>query len=274
MEDTLKRLKIGVIGCGAIGSELARSIETRFFDKATLEAVYEIDEERAKNFVSKLKYIPQLCNLEDLVDKVDLVIEAASLTVVPEVLRLAIEKGKDILVLSVGGLFGQEELMKEAEAKGVQIHIPSGAIGGMDAVKAAHIGGIKSIQLETIKPPMSYDGAPYVINEGIDLSKIDKETVLFEGSAEEAIKGFPRNINVSAILSFCGLGQKKTKVKIVASPDTKWNSHEVTLEGTFGRFKARADNLPLESNPKTSALSPLSAIALLRQILSNFKVGS
>lgn len=270
----MKRLKIGLIGCGAIGSELARSVETRFFDKASLEAVCEIDETRAKDFVSKLKYIPQVCNVDDLVDRVDLVIESASLTIVPEVLRLAIEKGKDILVLSVGGLFGQEELMKQAEEKGVQIYVPSGAIGGMDAVKAAHIGGIQSIQLETIKPPMSYEGAPYVVNKGIDLSEIKEETVLFEGSAEEAIKGFPRNINVSAILSFCGLGEKRTKVKIVALPGTPWNSHQVTLEGTFGRFTARADNEPLKSNPKTSALSPLSAIALLREILSNFKVGS
>ncbi len=270
----MKRLKIGLVGCGAIGTELARSIETRFFDKASLEAVCEIDEEKAKKIVSRLKYIPQICGLKDLIEKVDLVIEAASLGIVPEVLRLAMERKKNVFILSVGGLLGQEELIKKAEAKGIQIYVPSGAIGGMDAVKAAQIGGIKSVQLETTKPPMSYEGAPYVVNNGIDLSKIKQETVLFEGSAEEAIKGFPKNINVSSILSFCGLGPKKTKVKIIASPDAKWNSHQVTVEGSFGRFTARADNVPLKANPKTSALSPLSAIALLKEILSNFKVGS
>jgi len=144
----------------------------------------------------------------------------------------------------------------------------------MDAVKAAHIGGINHIEMVTTKPPSSYEGAPYVVEKKINLSQIKEDTVLFEGSAEEAIKGFPRNVNVSAILSFCGLGPKKTRIKVVASPTTKWNSHYITVEGTFGRFTAHSQNLTLSSNPKTSALSPLSAIALLKSILSNFKIGT
>lgn len=262
------------MGCGAIGTELARSIETRFFDQASLEALCEIDSAASSRLADSLKYIPQIMNLEDLVEAVDLVIEAASLTVVPELLQLAIDKGKDVLVLSVGGLFGQEEMMEKAERKGIKIYIPSGAIGGMDAVKASHIGGIQKVSLETIKPPSSYEGAPYLKEHNIDLSKINEKTTLFEGTAEEAIKGFPRNVNVSGILSFCGLGPKRTHVKVVADPETKFNSHIITVEGSFGKFQARSDNLPLTANPKTSALSPLSAIAALKGILSNIKIGT
>lgn len=270
----MKRLRIGIIGCGAIGSELARSIETRFFDKASLEVLCEKIPERATKLADKLKYIPPVVSLPELVDRVDLVIEAASLDVVPEILKLVVSKGKDVLVMSVGGLFGQESLMKKAEQKGVHIYVPSGAIGGMDAVKAAQLGGIQRIELVTTKPARSYEGAPFVIENKIDLSKISSDTVLFEGSAQEAIKAFPRNINVSGILSFCGLGAKKTHVKIIASAQTKWNSHEIKVEATFGKFTARADNYPMPSNPKTSALSPLSAIAMLKRILSNFQVGT
>lgn len=267
-------MRIGLIGCGAIGTELARSIETRFFEKASLEALCEKDAKRANDLANRLKYIPTIVSLPELVDRVDLVIEAASVDVVPKALELIVKKGKDLLVLSVGGLFGQEKLLKKAENNGVSIYIPSGAIGGMDAVKAAHIGGIQRVELVTIKPPSSYEGAPYVVQNKIDLSKIDKETTLFEGSAEEAIKGFPRNVNVSGILSLCGLGPKKTRVKVVALPNTKWNSHYITLEGTFGKFTARSDNLPMTSNPKTSSLSPLSAIALLKDVLSNVRIGT
>lgn len=270
----MKRLRIGIVGCGAIGTELARSIQTRFFDQASLEALCDIKPEQAKKLADQLKYIPQILPLKELVEKVDLVIEAASLETVPQVLNLAIEKGRDVMVMSVGGLLGREDYFEQAKKKGVHIYVPSGAVGGMDAIKAAHLGDIKRVLLVTTKPPSSYEGAPYVASRKINLNSIEEDTVLFEGPADEAVKGFPRNINVSAILSLCGIGSKKTQVRVVASPSSKWNSHEITVEGTFGKFTARADNYPLPSNPKTSALSPLSAIAMLKGILSNIKIGT
>lgn len=270
----MKPLRIGIVGCGAIGTELARSIETRFSKKATLEALCELDLEKAKTLANSLKYIPQILPLNELVESVDLVIEAASLDAVPQVLKLALEKGKDVMVMSVGGLLGNEEFFEKAQKKGIHIYVPSGAIGGIDALKAAHLGEVSRVVLVTTKPPASYEGAPYVVKHQIRLQDIHEDTVLFEGPADEAVKGFPRNINVSAILSLCGLGPKKTWVKIVASPASKWNSHEITVEGAFGKFTAHADNYPLPSNPKTSALSPLSAIAMIQGILSHVRIGT
>lgn len=270
----MKRLRIGIVGCGAIGTELARSIQTRFFNEASLEALCDVDQEKAKSLAESLKYIPQVANLPDLVQKVDLVIEAASVEAVAAVFNLALEKGKDVLVMSVGGLLKREEYFEKARQRGIHVYVPSGAVGGMDAIKAAHLGEIRRVTLVTTKPPKSYEGAPYVERKKIDLSQIKGDTVLFEGTAEEAVEGFPRNINVSAILSLCGVGSKKTHVKVVASPTTQWNSHEITVEGDFGKFTARADNYPLASNPKTSALSPLSAIAMLKGILSNVRIGT
>ena len=270
----MKRLRIGIVGCGAIGSELARTIQTRFFKEASLEALCDADAEKANALAGKLKYIPQVTTLEELVQKVDLVIEAASVEAVASVFKLALEYGKDVMVMSVGGLLNREEYFEKARQQGIHVYVPSGAVGGMDAIKAAHLGEIHKVTLVTTKPPKSYEGAPYVERKKINLDQIKTDTVLFEGSAEEAVKGFPRNINVSAILSLCGVGSKKTHVKVVASPATKWNSHEITVEGNFGRFTARADNFPLASNPKTSALSPLSAIAMLKGILSCVRIGT
>lgn len=270
----MKRLRIGIVGCGAIGTELARSIETRFFNQASLEALCEVVPERAKKLANRLKYIPQVLPLAELVEKVDLVIEAASLEAVPQVLQLCLEKGRDVMVMSVGGLLGKEDFFEKANKRGIRIYVPSGAVGGMDAIKAAHLGDIKKVTLVTTKPPASYEGAPFVVQNKINLQNIQSDTVLFEGTADQAVQGFPRNINVSAILSLCGIGSKKTWVRVVASPASKWNSHEITVEGTFGKFVARADNHPLPSNPKTSALSPLSAIAMIKGILSNVKIGT
>ena len=142
-----------------------------------LEALCEIDPKASSKLANSLKYIPQIMSLKDLIDSVDIVIEAASLKVVPELLQLAIEKEKDILILSVGGLFGQEAMMEKADRKGIKIYIPSGAIGGMDAVKASHIGGIQNVSLETIKPPLSYEGAPYLKEHKIALSQIKEKTI-------------------------------------------------------------------------------------------------
>jgi aspartate dehydrogenase len=164
--------------------------------------------------------------------------------------------------------------LEKALERGVTVILPSGAIAGIDAVKAAKIAGIDSVTLTTSKPPYSLKGAPYLEEKGIDLDSIEKETVIFEGSALQAVKAFPKNINVSALLSIAGSGFGDTKVRIITSPEYNRNIHEIRLESKAGTFTFRAENVPFPSNPKTSYLAALSAMAALGEYLSGIRIGT
>jgi len=176
--------------------------------------------------------------------------------------------------MSTGGLVGREELLQEAEKNNVKLYIPSGAICGVDGLKSASIGNIDSVTLTTRKPPKGLAGAPYLKSKNLDLSDIREETIIFEGSAIDAIGGFPQNVNVSAVLSLAGIGAKKTRVRIVTSPAYTKNVHEIEIIGDFGKITTRTENVPSRTNPKTSALAVFSAIAALKGITSSVRIGT
>ena len=270
-----RRTKIGIVGCGTIGSQLAQAIEQRFSTQAELFALCDIDSDKARKIKAVSSLNPQIVSLDELIRACDLVIEAASAQISAEVAEKALGQGKDVMLMSVGGILARaEELFSLARTKACHIFLPSGAIGGLDAVKAASMANIKCATLITRKPPKGLIGAPYLAEKKIDLSGIKGETIIFEGSATEAIKGFPKNVNVSAALSLAGVGAKETKVKIISSPDYKANIHEIQVEGDFGKLLVRTENLPSPANPKTSFLAALSAIATLKNILDVVKIGT
>ena len=268
-------VKIGIVGCGAIGKVLAHAIEERFYQKARLSALYDIDLIKAENLSKELKIKPRVVlSLNKLIWHSHLVIECASVQAVKNIALQAIRQNRDVLIMSVGGIIDSPELFELAKKNNRKIYLPSGSIGGVDALRAGSIAKINQVTITTRKPPHSYEGAPYIIEKGIDLSKIDGEVLLFEGSAEEAIKGFPQNINVSAILALSGIGAKNTIVRVVASPYYTRNIHEIEFEGDFGKFTARVEKFPMAENPKTSYLAALSAIATLENIFGNVKIGT
>ncbi|MEA3329017.1 MAG: aspartate dehydrogenase [Candidatus Omnitrophota bacterium] len=270
----MNKIRVGIIGCGVIGSALAKAIEKNFFGLAELTAVNDLDKAKTIKLVSSLTGNPGVLSIEELISASDLVIEAASKDISADTAHKALSKGKNIMVMSVGGLVGREDVLRLADQKSCRLYIPSGALCGLDGVKAASMGGVNSVTLTTRKPPLGLEGAPYVVKSKIDLNAIKQETVLFEGTVLEAVQGFPKNINVAAALSLAGIGPVKTKVKIVTSPEYKSNSHEVKVQGEFGILITKTENLPSPQNPKTSLLAVLSAIAALKQILEHTKIGT
>ncbi len=200
--------------------------------------------------------------------------EAASAKVSGDILVKCIETGRDCMIMSVGGLIGREDLLKIAGEKNVKVYIPSGALCGIDGLKSASAGRINSVTLTTRKPIKGLEGAPYLKEKNINLSAITGETVIFEGTAEDAIKGFPQNVNVSAALSLAGIGAKKTRVRIVTSPLYTKNIHEVEIDGECGKIFTRTENVPSKSNPKTSELAVFSAITTLAGITSSVRIGT
>lgn len=157
-------------------------------------------------------------------------------------------------------------LLTEAEKSGARIWVPSGAIGALDVIRAARVGDVESITLTTTKPPPALSGAPWVIEQGIDLTTVTDPRVIFSGDPVEAVRGFPQNVNVAALLALAADGPDRLRVTVVADPDAPGNVHEVEAIGSFGAMRLRLENRPSETNPKTSALAAQSVIALLRQL--------
>lgn len=267
-------IKIGIVGVGTIGSELAKRCVTQFKDDVRLVGIVDADAERERAARKELR-LTRKFTLKGLVEEADLVIEAASASSAYPIAKLAMSHGKDVMLMSAGGIVSHaKEIYRIAKEHRSCLYLPSGAISGLDGLKSASVGRVRSVQLTTRKAPRGLAGAPFIVKHKINLSRITKETLLFEGSVERAVEGFPQNINISATLSLAGIGPKKTRVRIFACPGLPVNIHEVEVEGEFGTFYTRTQNLPSEQNPKTSRLAILSAIATLKRILGNVKVGT
>jgi len=273
----MPKKRVGIVGCGAIGFSLAQALIKDFGKEVYLSALYDLDGEKAVRLCKKLHRNRALAaaTLKELIKRADLVIEAASAKSSFDIAQAVLFSRKDIMVMSVGGIVaGFDSLRKLAVKHNCRIYIPSGAISGIDALKAASLNKIKSVTLTTTKNPGSFRGVKYVQDKKFKLDRINKDTVLFSGPASNAVKYFPQNINVAAVLSLAGLGVKKTRVKIIASPQVTRNVHEIRIESAAANIFTRTENILHPQNPKTSYLAVLSAIAALKRILDPVKIGT
>jgi aspartate dehydrogenase len=261
--------RIGLLGCGAIGTQIALAIDSGKIP-ATLTHVYDIDRSHAENLVSKLKQKPEIVDNSHLLSSnpVELVVEAASQDAVRNDAVSILQNKKDMMIMSAGALLDESvfEVISDAcRDFGKTVYLPSGAIAGLDALKAVK-DELKSVILVTTKNPNSLKDAPFFDSSDIDPGKISEPIILFDGSAKEAVSLFPKNVNVSALLSMVGLGGNNTSVRVVADPNTNKNTHMIEANGKFGNLIITVENVPDSTNPKTSRLATLSAIELLRQI--------
>jgi aspartate dehydrogenase len=285
----MTRISVGVVGCGAIGTEICVAIDRDAFAGRALDLDMELrwlidaHPERIDRLYDSLQRKPALTRIDSsdlaaILDEVDLVIECASQDAVREYLLPALGAGKDVMIMSVGALICDpglyEEIERLAKERGGKVYIPSGAIAGLDGLKSGAIGGIQSVHLTTRKPPRGFAGNEYVQAEGIELDGLQEERTLFIGPAREAVAYFPENVNVAASLSLAGIGPEATKVQIVADPGAKENQHEIEARGEFGQLLVRVRNVPSKSNPRTSYLAALSAIATLKRIAYPIVLGT
>lgn len=285
----MAKIRVGVVGCGAIGSEICRAIDRDEVNGRelglgmALKFLIDKHPEKIERLCKSLGKKPDIIKsdstgLDIILEEVDLVIECASQAAVREFVIPALKKGKEVMILSVGALLCEPGLFEEIESiskeKGCKVYIPSGAVAGIDGLKSGAIGGIHSVELTTRKPPSGFEGNEYVKERGIDLFSIKKEETLFMGPAKEAERYFPENVNVAASLSIAGIGSEATKVKIVADPSAEENVHEIVVKGEFGKLFVRVENVPSIANPKTSYLAALSAIATLKSISYSIRVGT
>ncbi|HEU4606196.1 MAG TPA: aspartate dehydrogenase [Nitrososphaera sp.] len=275
----MPKKRVGLVGCGTIGSQLAMSVDSDKIANASLVALFDATEGSLQSLKSKLHSSPEAYSDfgRFLASGADIVVEAASQDAVRSFGKSILEAGKDMMVMSVGALADGAflaELLQAAAKKGCRIYVPTGAIAGIDAIRSVrHL--LDSVTLTTTKNPRALAGAPFFETSRIRLDDIAKSTVVYEGAAAEAVRAFPANVNVAAVLSLAGIGVDRTKVRIVADPQAATNRHEIVAAGSFGEIRIMVDNVPSPGNPKTSFLAVLSAIECLRSICDDgMRIGS
>ena len=205
------------------------------------------------------------------------VIEAASHQAVREHLVPLLEARIGVVVLSAGALIDdalREAAQRAATRTGALFFVPSGGIGGLDALKTACIAGVDEASIQVAKPPAAWRGIPYVEQKGFKLEGLKGPLTLFEGSAREGVPHFPQNVNIAAILSLGGIGPDRTRLKVVADPALELNTHTIRVSGRSGRFTVVLENVPAPENPKTSWLACYSALAALQALRSPIRYGT
>jgi aspartate dehydrogenase len=207
----------------------------------------------------------------------DAVLEAASHEAVRQHLVSLLDGGVSVVVLSAGAL-ADDALRRAAEAasarSGALLYVPSGGIGGLDALKTACLGGVDEASIQVAKPPAAWKGIPYVERSGVALDHLTSPVTLFEGTAREGVPHFPQNVNIAAVLALGGIGMDRTRLKVVADPALMLNTHTIRVSGRCGRFTVVLENVPAPDNPKTSWLACYSAIAALRALRSSTRYGT
>lgn len=258
---------IGLLGCGAIGRGLAMTVDEGKVCGAVLVALFDQDSSTAQDLGRELNSNLRIADSFEsfmATEGLTLVVEAASQEAIRQYGPSVVSKGKHLMVMSTGALLEPvlfSRMADLAQEIGCSILIPSGALGGIDAIKASR-NELQEVTLTTRKPPKS------LVDTGqadvYDIEAITAAKVIFEGSALEAVRRFPFNINVAATLSLAGIGPERTRVRIVADPEARGNTHEVYAMGSSGVMRFTMENVPHPDNPMTSHLAILSAIETLR----------
>ncbi len=263
---------IGIVGCGAIGKALLKAVEAGRL-AVRVAGVTSRTEKSAREFLSTLREPPPYLDRKQLIAASDLIIEAVGQTVVPALAEEVFAARKDLMVISVGALLEHPEIMGKSRETGCRLFVPSGAIAGLDGIKSASVGQVSHVTITTRKPPEGLEGAPYLVERKISLAGLREEREVFSGSAREACRGFPANVNVSAAVSLAGVGPDKTRIRILAVPGLKRNCHDIEVEGEFGRLAIHVENVPSE-NPRTGRLTALSIIRSVQDVIDPVRIGT
>ena len=267
-------VRVGLIGCGTIGSSLARAIERTYRRTARLVALHDTNRTHAESLQQSLASHPPIVSLSSVIRRSQLVIEAASAQAAPQVVTLALRAHRDVLVMSVGGLLMDRTWRRVAQRSRGTLYIPSGALAGIDGVQALATGTIRRATLTTRKPPRALAGAPYVQQRRLRLHRLTKPTVIFEGTPREVVKGFPQNTNVAAVLALAsGASAARIRIRVVADPTIRVNMHELDVEGDIGRIRCTVQSRP-SANPKTSELAVRSALVTLARLFGPVSLGN
>jgi aspartate dehydrogenase len=275
-------MRIGIIGGGVIGRLVLEHV--RRGDLGDVKAVAILgrgEASRGRPLAAEfgVDFVTTVAALLAL--SPDAVVEAASHEAVRQHAAPLLEAGVPVIVLSAGALCDDalraklERLAEKAAAsRRPLLYVPSGGIGGLDALKAACAAGVDHAEIAVTKPPAAWKGIPYVERLGVDLDRLAGPVTLFDGTAREGVPHFPANVNIAAVLAMAGVGFERTRLKVVADPALRFNTHYITVRGRTGTISLKFESVPSPDNPKTALLACYSALAAIRQFGSAVRYGT
>jgi aspartate dehydrogenase len=266
------RTRLAIAGLGTIGAAVARAVASGALPETEIIAVAARDVDKCRRTLDQIGCAAPIVSLNDLHWDADLVLECAPAGIFDEIVRPAVSAGKKVIVCSAGALLSHFDLVEVARENGGQIIVPTGALLGLDAVGAAAQGKIYSVTMTTRKPVQGLLGAPYLIENKIDIADLTEPLRVFHGTAREAAVGFPANLNVAVALSLAGIGPDLTRLEIWADPGAVRNMHHIVVESDSARLDMSIENIPSE-NPKTGRITALSVISLLKKMNAPLRVG-
>jgi aspartate dehydrogenase len=262
-------MRIGILGGGVIARLLLEEIRAgRMGDAQVVALAGRSDASRGRALAQQFG-VPFVIGAQALVQaRPDVVVEAASHDAVRDHAEAILAAGIALIVLSGGALVDdalRERLERTAAAHGTLLNVPSGGIGGLDALKAVCAAGADEVRISVTKPPAAWKGIAFVERLGIDLDRLESAVTLFDGTAREGVPHFPANVNIAAVLALAGIGFDRTRLTVVADPALKFNTHFIHIRGRTGTVDLRFESVPSPDNPKTAMLACYSALAAIRQ---------
>jgi len=266
-------LQVGIVGLGAIGAAVAARLAAGE-PRLSLAGVASRDRAKAEAVLRAKAISAPIRMLDELAQASDVLVDCAAGSALREVALATFKNGKTLVTVNAAALLDHMDLVDAAERAGAKLIVATGALLALDAVAAAALGKIERATMRNRKPPKGWAGAPYVVANKIDLDAIDRPTRIFSGTAREAAKGFPANVNVAAALSLAGAGPDRTQVEIWADPALTRNVHEFEIVADCVKFSVSTEGLPSPKNPKTSAIVPLSVLATLKRLVDPLRVGT
>ncbi len=266
-------IKIAIGSLGTIGYRVAKKLDDGI-DGLTLVAVSANNRDAASDKVSEFKTPPAVVSVDQLADTADIIVECAPAEIFRDIAEPAIEAGKKLMPLSVGALLSHWDLVDRAKATGAKILVPSGALLGLDAVRAASEGEFKNVTMVTRKPPAGLAGAPHLLDNNINIENLTKPMLVFEGSARDGAKGFPANVNVAAALALAGPGPDNTSLQIWADPTVDRNTHTIKVAASSADFEMKMLSIPTPEKPATGRIVALSVISSLRAQVAPLVIGA
>ena len=266
-------MNVGIVGFGSIGSEVAKALVNGVED-FSLYGITSRSKSKAKERIAKLDKNIKIYDLETLVDNCEIIIDCAPKEAFRDIATQCINKERKLITVSGSGILDNLDLEELAKTKNSQIILATGAILGLDALRAASESNINSVTMTTRKPPNALSNAPFVINNNIELNNLLEPKLIFKGSATDGAKAFPANVNVAAAVGLAGIGANKTKLEIWADPKLKRNTHKVEVDSDSAIFEMSIQNVQTPENPGTGKITGLSVIACLRGLKSSFKIGT
>ena len=266
-------MKVGIAGLGTIGFVVARALDGGI-EGLELAAVCVRDRDKAANRMAAFKNPAPLVGPAELAGMSDIVVECVPKAAFREILEPALEAGRLVVTVSGAGLLANPDMVDIARRNRARIILATGALLGLDAVRAAAEGNIESVRMITRKPPKSLVGAPHLIENDISIDGLSEPKRVFSGTAREGAKGFPANVNVAAALGLAGIGADETRLEIWADPALDRKTHAIVVEADSARLTMTIENVPSNENPGTGKITALSVIAALRGLVAPLRVGS